>query len=200
MYRQVEYACAAAKVSQCPQNSVAEIAFVGRSNAGKSSAINAICHRKSLARVSKKPGRTQLLHYFTLPKDRYLVDLPGYGYASVPQSTRLQWQELIQQYLSSRQPLRGLVLLMDSRHPLTDSDWQLVNWVHSTELNLYCALTKADKLSRSAAALVLRSVEKELSQAQINAQVGLFSIKQAACIAQVHTWLNKQLNSAGSSL
>lgn len=125
-----------------------EAAFAGRSNAGKSSAINAICARRKLARTSKTPGRTQLINFFDLPGAR-LVDLPGYGFARVPPKVRASWQTLVERYLAERAVLRGVVLIMDARRPLTDFDRQLLAWGGAADLAFHLLLTKADKLSRN---------------------------------------------------
>ena len=141
-----------------------EVAFAGRSNAGKSSALNALTGQKSLARTSKTPGRTQLINTFELMPQRYLVDLPGYGYAKVPEAVRRQWQTLLQRYLNHRQSLRGLCILMDVRHPLTPLDQQLIDWCFEANLSCYVLLTKADKLKRGPALDALRQVNKALAQ------------------------------------
>ena len=150
-YRQAQFKLSCGNLQQLPQNTVGEIAFAGRSNAGKSSALNTVTDQKSLARTSGSPGRTQLLNYFSLPDHRYLVDLPGYGYAKVPKKTRAQWHQLLEDYFTQREELIGLVLIMDCRHPLTELDWQMVNWAHQRQCPLHAVLTKADKISRNQA-------------------------------------------------
>jgi len=144
-----------------------EIAFVGRSNAGKSTAINLLCNQKRLAFSSKTPGRTQHLNFFTV-SDRerrygYLVDLPGYGYAAADKATRATWDQLLGQYLRQRRALRGVVLLMDARRPLTDLDLQLLDWLEPTGCPVHVLLTKADKLNRSDIAQALRQVSDALA-------------------------------------
>ena len=139
-----------------------EVAFAGRSNAGKSSALNAMANHNRLAFVSKQPGRTQLINFFTLGNDRHLVDLPGYGYAKVPESMRAHWQSVLARYLSERTSLGGLVLVMDSRHPLQPLDRQMLNWFCPSGKPVHVLLTKSDKLSRGEAGLTLASVRKEL--------------------------------------
>ncbi len=152
------------------------MAFAGRSNAGKSSAINLIVQQKSLARVSKTPGRTQLLNFFRLDDTRRLVDLPGYGYADVPEAIRRSWGAMIENYLSQRQALRGVFLVMDSRRPLTEFDWRMIDWCRHYGLPLHIALTKSDKLSRGAALGTLRKVEAELADdSDLSISVQLFS-------------------------
>lgn len=139
----------------------AEVAFVGRSNVGKSSAINALTNQKSLARTSKTPGRTQLLVFFEVLEDVRLVDLPGYGFAKTPVSVRLRWQEKIMEYLSQRQSLRGLVIPMDIRRPFTELDQMMMAWADELQLPVHILLTKADKLSRGKAQSVLFDVQRK---------------------------------------
>jgi GTP-binding protein len=151
-----------------------EIAFAGRSNAGKSSAINTLANHNRLAYVSKQPGRTQLINFFSLGSDAYLVDLPGYGYAKVPEDTRKHWQQLLSTYLSQREALYGLVLVMDARHPLTPLDRQMLDWFCTSGKPVHVLLTKADKLSRSESMNTLAMVRKELKSWD-NTSVQLFS-------------------------
>jgi GTP-binding protein len=158
---------------QFPPDTGAEIAFAGRSNAGKSSALNAIAGRKDLARTSKTPGRTQLINFFALDGARRLADLPGYGYAKVPEHMRRHWQELLSRYVASRESLKGLVIVMDARHPLTDYDRQMLDWTAAHGLPTHILLTKADKLSRNEAAVTLRKVRAAVEGGQ--ATVQLFS-------------------------
>jgi GTP-binding protein len=143
---------------QFPADEGAEVAFAGRSNAGKSSALNAIAGRKDLARTSKTPGRTQLINFFALDDARRLVDLPGYGFAKVPERMREHWQELLSRYVEGRAALAGLVIVMDSRRPLTDFDVQMLDWSRANGLAVHVLLTKADKLNRSEANAVLKQV------------------------------------------
>jgi len=158
-----------------PADSGAEVAFAGRSNAGKSSALNSITRQRSLARTSKTPGRTQQINFFDLGGDRRLVDLPGYGYAKVPQAMKERWQRSLAEYLRVRQALRGLVLLMDCRHPLTDYDTQTLRWCADAGLPVHVLLTKSDKLKRGPASTALLSVRKQLPQWHPWASVQLFS-------------------------
>ena len=169
------YVASAHDLEQLPPDIGAEVAFVGRSNAGKSSAINTLAHHKRLAFVSKTPGRTQLINFFTLGDDRTLVDLPGYGYAEVPARVKAHWQNVMAAYVSTRQALNGLVLIMDARHPLKTLDVKLLDWYLPTGKPVHCLLTKADKLSKSEQALTLRKVTKQLDVAGHNATVQLFS-------------------------
>ena len=140
-----------------------EVAFAGRSNAGKSSAINTLANITRLAYVSKTPGRTQHINYFDFGKERRLVDLPGYGYATVPERIRKHWQGLLAQYLSHRDNLIGLVLIMDSRRPLTDLDRNMLAWFRPTGKPIHCILTKSDKLNNQEKTLVLRTVKAEFA-------------------------------------
>jgi GTP-binding protein len=156
---------AAGRGSDLPPPGPPEIAFAGRSNVGKSSAINALTGRRALARTSKTPGRTQTINFYALADAARLVDLPGYGYARVPQALRMQWRELVGAYLSSAKTMVGVVLLMDSRHPLTSLDEQLIDWLG--EVRLLVLLTKADKLSRSAQQQVLARVSQRLRRHQV---------------------------------
>ena len=151
---------AAGRAADLPPPGPPEIAFAGRSNVGKSSAINALVGRKTLARVSKTPGRTQTINFYALADSARLVDLPGYGYARVPQALRLQWRELVGAYVRSAKALVGVVLLMDARHPLTPLDEQLIGWLG--DVRLLVLLTKADKLSRAAQQQALAQVRERL--------------------------------------
>ena len=159
-----------------PRASGVEVAFAGRSNAGKSSALNTLANHNRLAFVSKQPGRTQLINFFTLGNDRHLVDLPGYGYAKVPEAMRNHWQTVLSRYLSERSSLAGLVLVMDSRHPLTPLDRQMLDWFSPSGKPVHVLLTKSDKLSRSESTLTLNKVRKELKEGWgDNITVQLFS-------------------------
>ncbi|XXG22121.1 MAG: ribosome biogenesis GTP-binding protein YihA/YsxC [Ferrovum myxofaciens] len=146
-----------------PPDQGIEVAFAGRSNAGKSSAINVLTQRNRLAYSSKTPGRTQHINYFSVGEEGYLVDLPGYGYAEVPKAVKLHWQRLLADYLASREALKGLVLLMDIRHPLTVLDEQLLEWFLPRQKPVIVLLTKSDKLGRSARAQTVRSVRQTLT-------------------------------------
>ncbi|SMC26946.1 GTP-binding protein [Andreprevotia lacus DSM 23236] len=140
-----------------------EVAFAGRSNAGKSSAINTLANHTRLAFVSKTPGRTQHINYFEFGAGRHLVDLPGYGYAEVPASVRAHWEKLLGQYLIGRERLIGLVLIMDARRPLTERDWRMLEWFRPTGKPVHCLLTKADKLTNQEKVKTLRAVQAEFA-------------------------------------
>jgi GTP-binding protein len=173
-FRAAEFMLSVARMSQCPADEGLEVAFAGRSNAGKSSALNTLCARNKLARTSHTPGRTQQLNFFAIDPERRLVDLPGYGYAKVPLELRIEWGKLVETYLEKRKSLAGVVLLMDSRHPLKPQDRMLVEWVTGLARPLHILLTKADKLSRGQAAATLAAVRRELVQTG-ESSVQLFS-------------------------
>jgi len=163
LFQQAVFLTTVAHLRDLPQDSVREVAFAGRSNAGKSSAINTLAGRVRLAYVSKTPGRTQHLNYFTLSDGKYFVDLPGYGYAKAPEAIRSQWEGLIGPYLSKREQLAGLVVIMDIRRPLTDLDLRLIDWFRPTGRPIHVLLSKSDKLSRQEQTKALRSVKAELA-------------------------------------
>ena len=157
----------------------AEVAVAGRSNAGKSSAINVIVNRRQFARTSKTPGRTQLVNFFELREDERLVDLPGYGYARVAEAVQRHWGELLEQYFESRQSLRGLLLVVDVRRQLQDFDRQMLAFAESVDLPTHVLLTKSDKLKRGQAATALLQVKKSLGD---TATAQLFSaLKKSGC-------------------
>ena len=161
--QQASFLISAAKVDQCPLDSGLEVAFAGRPNAGKSSALNTLTHA-NLARTSKTPGRTQLLNFFSLDDERRLVDLPGYGYAKVPIPLKQHWQEHLEAYLSSRNSLSGVVLMMDIRHPLTEFDRLMLDWAQASSMPLHILLTKADKLAFGAQKNALLKVQRDVRQ------------------------------------
>ncbi len=177
---------------QAPPDTGHEVAFAGRSNAGKSSALNRITGRRSLARTSKTPGRTQHLVFFDIDGTRRLVDLPGYGYARVPEKVRRQWGDAMERYLTGRRSLRGLILLMDVRHPLTDFDRQMLAWCRHAGMPVHVLLTKADKLKRGPATSTLLKVQRELADFP-GASVQLFSALKGtgveAARAKLADWL-----------
>jgi len=175
-FRKAQFLVSANRLEQLPADDGAEVAFAGRSNAGKSSALNAICDQQGLARTSKTPGRTQLLNVFPVgdPAAR-LVDLPGYGYAKVPEAMRLHWRGVIDTYLRNRASLKGLVLVMDARHPLKEFDRHMLEFGAASGRACHCLLTKADKLSRSEGLRTLAAVRKELATFAPEATAQLFS-------------------------
>ncbi len=190
-FSQTTFATSAVSLDGCPVDSLAEVAFVGRSNAGKSSAINAICRQSRLARTSKTPGRTQMLNFFLVPElaGRYLVDLPGYGYAKVPLEAKQQWQREMQHYLTGRAQLRGIVLLSDIRHPLKEFDRRMIDWAQGAGLPLHLLLTKADKMKRNPAHNAMAAVRKEMS-GRGALDVQLFSATAGVGLEQVRECLD----------
>ncbi|MDB6095987.1 MAG: YihA family ribosome biosis GTP-binding protein [Francisellaceae bacterium] len=189
-YQTIEFIKSAAQIKDLPEGEAPEVAFVGRSNSGKSSAINSITGIKNLARTSKTPGRTQLINFFKV-EDAFLVDLPGYGYAKVPFAIKERWQKVLMRYLNERENLKGLVLIMDCRHPLTDLDWGLIRGVRPT-LPIHCLLTKADKFSRGAGLTVLHQVKQNLqSHSLISLQ--LFSALKLTGVEEARQKLDEWL-------
>ena len=174
--RKAEFLMSAPKLNLCVDDIGYEIAFAGRSNAGKSSAINALTNQKQLARASKKPGRTQMINFFSMGNaEQRLVDLPGYGYAAVPESMKIVWQKELENYLIHRESLQGLVLLMDIRHPLQHFDVMMLEWAYSRKLFVHVLLTKSDKLNRGPASKVLQEVKAQLKKMKLNFSIQLFS-------------------------
>jgi GTP-binding protein len=174
-FQQARFLLSAAKVGDFPPEAGPEIAFAGRSNVGKSSAINALARRRRLAFSSKTPGRTQTVNFFALSGEARLADLPGYGYASAPRATRAGWDALIGGYLQQRQTLAGVVLLVDARHPLTRNDRHFLEWLRPAGKPLLVLLSKADKLTRAERARTLTATRALLEGMALAAQVQLFS-------------------------
>ncbi|WP_185234302.1 ribosome biogenesis GTP-binding protein YihA/YsxC [Teredinibacter franksiae] len=168
-FRTAQFLTSAPSLKECPAETGAEVAFAGRSNAGKSSAINRLTENNKLARTSKTPGRTQLINFFNLDDDgqQRLVDLPGYGYAKVPLATKKKWQEHLSEYLHKRESLAGLILLMDIRHPLQEFDTMMINWAVEAEMRVHVLLTKSDKLKRGAAKSTLLDLCRHLKKANV---------------------------------
>ena len=175
LFQQATFLTTVANLRDLPVDALKEIAFVGRSNAGKSSAINTLAGRTRLAYVSKTPGRTQHLNYFTITDNKYLVDLPGYGFAKAPEAIRSQWEGLLAPYLQKREALAGLVLIMDARRPLTELDQRMIDWMAPTGRPVHVLLSKSDKLSRQEATQTLRQVKAALETMGNNFTVQLFS-------------------------
>lgn len=194
-YRQAHFLISAGNAKQFPHGG-SEVAFSGRSNAGKSSAINTLCDNKGLARTSKTPGRTRLVNFFELDEKRRLVDLPGYGFAKVPVAMKNEWEKLMTQYLSEQQALKGLVIIMDIRHPLNDYDWQMLEWCHHYQLPAHVLLTKADKIKRGAQQNSKLKTQKLLKEEGIDASVQVFSaLKKTGLdelVAKLDGWLELQ--------
>ena len=174
-FQNAKFLLSVAATHQLPKDVGAEVAFVGRSNAGKSSALNTLTRQHRLAFTSKQPGRTQLINYFTLDETHRLVDLPGYGYAKVPAAIQKNWQQLIENYFQDRKSLKGLILLNDIRHPLKPFDWNMLAFAENYHYPVHILLTKSDKLTRNHANQALSAVEKELREANQIASCQLFS-------------------------
>ena len=192
-FSQIGFIKSAPSLALSPDDTGIEVAFVGRSNAGKSSAINTIANRDKLARTSKTPGRTQMINYFRIDDHRRLVDLPGYGYAKVPQRIQQQLEELLSTYLSNRKCLQGLVLLMDIRHPMTSADQRLISFAQQCSLPIHVLLTKCDKLKRGASNSTLLEVRQALSvYPKISVQT--FSAMKRLGIEECHMKLDDWFN------
>ncbi len=191
VYHQARFIKSAPKLSDAPEDQGKEIAFAGRSNAGKSSAINTLTRQNSLARISKTPGRTQLLNFFEIDEQRKFVDLPGYGYAKVPLAVKKQWHKMMEIYLTKRKALSGIILVMDIRHPLTEFDMQMIEWCEHTHLPLHILLTKADKINYGAAKNTLFKVQKELADVNFSVSLQLFSSFKKTGIDEVHEVLDQ---------
>lgn len=196
LFRNASFRITVAHLNDLPADSLREVAFAGRSNAGKSSAINTLANHTRLAYVSKTPGRTQHLNYFALVDGKYFVDLPGYGYAKAPEEIRAQWEGLLAPYLAYRQPLAGLVMIMDARHPLTDLDVQMLEWFAPTGKPIHVLLSKADKLTRQEQAVVLREVGSALQQLGDNCSLQLFSSLKRSGVAEAEAVLGRWLDMA----
>jgi len=193
LFQKAVFHTTVANLSDLPADSQREVAFAGRSNAGKSSAINTLANHTRLAFVSKTPGRTQHLNYFTLEDGKYFVDLPGYGFAKAPGEIRAQWEGLLAPYLRFRIPLVGLVLIMDSRHPLTELDLQMLGWFAQTGKPIHILLSKADKLTRQEQALALREVRAELDRIGDRCTLQLFSSLKKTGVAEAEAILAEWL-------
>jgi GTP-binding protein len=194
VYHQAKFMLSASQLSEAPEDKGKEVAFAGRSNAGKSSAINTLTRQHALARISKTPGRTQLLNFFEIDEQRKFVDLPGYGYAKVPLEVKKKWHKMMENYLQKRSSLSGIVLVMDVRHPLTEFDMQMIEWCEYTKLPLHILLTKADKLNYGAAKNTLLKVKRELEESDVSVSLQLFSSLKKTGIDDVHqvldTWFD----------
>lgn len=188
--QQASFLKSAARLDQCPPDDGVEVAICGRSNAGKSSALNYLTGNRKLARTSKTPGRTQLINFFQVSDNFRLVDLPGYGYAKVPEAIKQKWHEQIDAYLRCRQSLKGLILVMDIRHPMKEFDRMMIDWVEQSDLAMHILLTKCDKLKRGARNAALFEVRKSLPEV---VTVQLFSsteeIGRDALAQTIDEWL-----------
>lgn len=195
VYHQAKFINSSPDLRDTPVDQGREVAFAGRSNAGKSSAINTLTRQNGLARISKTPGRTQMLNFFEINPEHRFVDLPGYGYAKVPVAVKKKWHELMEKYLTKRKSLCAIILVMDVRHPLTEFDWQMVEWCQHTGLPLHILLTKADKLTYGAAKNTLLQVQKELKDTHIRMTIQLFSSLKKMGIDEVHAALDALFSS-----
>lgn len=195
-YNKIEFLKSAAYFKNLPEDRGVEVAFAGRSNAGKSSALNTLTNRKNLAQTSSKPGKTQHINLFRLDRDRMLVDLPGYGYSKVNREEKKRWEAELTRYLSERQSLKGIILVMDIRHPLTDLDMAMVDFVESTGRDLHILMNKSDKLSKSKAASTVHQVRNALKERKINITVQAFSSLKSEGLKELKqkldTWYTKE--------
>ncbi len=192
-YQQTRFLLGAPDARRAPPDKGLEVAFAGRSNAGKSSALNTLTGQHALARISKAPGRTREINFFLIGDGRRLVDLPGYGYAKVARTIKDRWQQGIAHYLETRQSLCGLILLMDIRHPLMASDRQVLGWCHVAGLSTHVLLTKSDKLKRGPAKAALLQVRRQLEPLHPNASMQLFSSHTRAGCDELETVLDRWL-------
>lgn len=201
-YRRAEFLLSVNKWSQLPNDNAIEVAFAGRSNAGKSSAINTISDIKSLCRTSKTPGRTQMINYFSIDASHHLVDLPGYGYAKVPLKVKQHWQNLLERYLIDRSSLSGVMMIMDVRRPLTEYDCLMLQWCQKAEMSAHILLTKADKFKRGAAQNVLLKVQKTLQIDYPGTSVQLFSSLKKTGVEEAREKLTDwfELNETGTDI
>ncbi|MEC7636328.1 MAG: ribosome biogenesis GTP-binding protein YihA/YsxC [Pseudomonadota bacterium] len=192
-FQTATFLSSAPSLSKCPPDEGIEVAFAGRSNAGKSTALNTLTKNKKLAKTSKTPGRTQLINFFSLTENQRLVDLPGYGYAKVPLEIKKKWDINLSNYLRYRQSLKGLILMMDCRHPLTGYDQQMLDWSSQTDINIHILLTKADKERNNALNATLNHVNQFIMKTQkplktVTAQ--LFSSKTKLGLTQLEEQIN----------
>lgn len=195
-FQPTKFITSAANIRQLPEDVGVEIAFAGRSNAGKSSALNTLTRQKSLARTSKTPGRTQLINVFEVAPQKRLIDLPGYGYAKVPLAVKEKWQRALSEYLQQRKSLRGLVLLMDIRHPYRDTDQELLHWATDCNIPVLILLTKADKLKAGQRKSTLLKAREAALVFGDNVQVEAFSSLNQLGLPQVELILSQWLNQA----
>ncbi len=189
-YNNAEFLLSVNNWSQLPNDSAIEIAFAGRSNAGKSSAINTISNIKSLCRTSKTPGRTQMINYFSIDPQRHLVDLPGYGYAKVPIKVKQHWQNLLERYLIERSALKGVMMIMDVRRPFTEYDVLMLQWCQKADMSAHILLTKSDKFKRGAAQNILFKVQKTIQSEYPGTTAQLFSALKKTGVDEARDVLN----------
>ncbi len=190
-YTRATFMLSVAQLAQLPADQGIEVAFIGRSNAGKSSVLNQLTCNRALARVSKTPGRTQHINLFALDAERRLADLPGYGFAKVPLAVKKEWQQLINSYLATRACLRGIILVMDIRHPLKPFDCDMLEWASESQLSTHILLNKADKLTQREAAKVLNDVKNRIATLPTENSVQTFSALKGAGAKELRAQLNK---------
>ncbi len=201
LYHRCHFLLSASTIREVPPDEGWEVAFAGRSNAGKSSAINTLTAQKSLARTSKTPGRTQLINFFAVDDVRRLVDLPGYGYAKVSASRRSAWHRAVEDYMMQRRSLRGIFLMMDIRHPVTPFDTLMIGWCQQLQLRVHVLLTKADKLRRGPAKSALMQVQRVLQETSgSRATVQLFSSVDRQGLDEAHSALDELLGIEGGGV
>ena len=191
IYHQTKFLSSASAIGNAPSDDGLEVAFAGRSNAGKSSAINMLTRQKGLARTSKTPGRTQLLNFFSINTTMRFVDLPGYGFAKVPLAVKKDWHKMMEIYLAKRKSLCGIILVMDVRHPLTDFDLQMLEWCKARNLKAHILLTKADKLTYGVAKSTLLGVQKQLHTLNFDASLQLFSALKITGMDEAHAAIDR---------
>lgn len=192
-YQRAQFLQSATTINTLPPELGFEVAFAGRSNSGKSSTLNALCQQKSLARTSKTPGRTQLINFFSLPEGKCLVDLPGYGYAKVPDKVKLEWQRFIESYLSTRFTLCGLVIVMDIRRPMQEHDLTMLDWAASRKLPTHIILNKSDKLKKGQAKTALLKTQQQLKKYDHAVTVQTFSALKKAGLDELRKRLDNWL-------
>src|SRR5690554_1903498 len=192
-FAQARFLTSAPDIRQLPADKGIEVAFAGRSNAGKSSALNALTRQRQLARTSKTPGRTQLINVFTLSDDKRLIDLPGYGFAKVPLEVKQKWQKSLGEYLQKRECLKGLVVLMDIRHPFKELDQELIHWAVASDLAVLAVLTKADKLNSGARKKALMDAEEAVPGFGGDVKVITFSSTNKHGLPELESTLNAWL-------
>lgn len=190
-YQKAHFLLSVADIKQLPPDHGVEVAIVGRSNAGKSSVLNKMTHSKNLARVSKTPGRTQLVNIFELDSEHRIVDLPGYGFAKAPLAAKLRWQKTVDAYIRTRVSLKGLLLVMDIRHPLKDLDRQLLDYCEHRRLPVHILLNKSDKLSKSMAAHTLLNVKASLTDYHNSVTFQIFSALNGTGLKELHAQLDE---------
>lgn len=193
IYHRAQFVLSAPSVRELPKEIQREVAFAGRSNSGKSSVINVLTNQRSLARVSKTPGRTQLLNVFAITDETALVDLPGYGFAKVTEGMRAQWERTLPQYFKSRRSLRGIMLIMDIRHPLTEHDQRMLAFASERGLPVHVLLNKADKLNRGPGMATLQQVRRALAELPVPVSLQLFSALKRQGIDEAHAKLDEWL-------